>query len=422
MGDLKRPQWGETMRQILAGLGLALSVTLPAGLAAAADAINVQLGPRPFFLVNNMDPGELKAELQQCKANEFARTDFTIGHRGAALQFPEHTEESYRAAARMGAGVLECDVTFTKDRKLVCRHAQCDLHRTTNILETDLAAKCSQQFRPADPENGTEASAKCCTSDITLAEFKRLEPKMDGVNPDATKVAGYLDGTPDWRTDLYAYDARLMTHKESIQLFKKLGVKMTPELKAPAVEMPFQGDYTQDDYAQQMIDQYKEADVDPSNVLPQSFELGDIEYWIANEPKFAEQAVYLDDSYTLDGFDPNEPSSYPHSMQELAEMGVEIVAPPLYFLVTLNEAGAIVPSAYAERAKAAGLDIITWTLERSGHLADGGGWYYQTVADAVDNDGDMLKLLDVLAQDVGVRGVFSDWPGTVTYYANCKGL
>ena len=28
-------------------------------------------------------------------------------------------------------------------------------------------------------------------------------------------------------------------------------------------------------------------------------------------------------------------------------------------------------------------------------------------------------LLDVLAKDVGVRGVFSDWAATVTYYANC---
>ena len=98
-----------------------------------------------------------------------------------------------------------------------------------------------------------------------------VEPKMDGVNPDATSVDGYIEGTPDWRTDLYAGDATLMTHKESIRLFKKLGVKMTPELKAPSVDMPFQGDYTQEDYAQQMIDQYKQAGVDPSRVFPQSF-------------------------------------------------------------------------------------------------------------------------------------------------------
>ena len=44
----------------------------------------------------------------------------------------------------MGAGIVECDVTFTKDKELVCRHAQNDLHTTTNILATPLAAKCTQ--------------------------------------------------------------------------------------------------------------------------------------------------------------------------------------------------------------------------------------------------------------------------------------
>ena len=34
----------------------------------------------------------------------------------------------------------------------------------------------------------------------------------------------------------------------------------------------------------------------------------------------------------------------------------------------------------------------------------------------------MLVVLDVLARDVGIIGIFSDWPATVTYYANCFGL
>ena len=85
----------------------------------------------------------------------------------------------------MGAGILECDVTFTKDRQLVCRHSQCDLHTTTNILAMpELAAKCTQPFRPADPATGTPASAQCCTSDITLAEFKTLCGKMDALQPE----------------------------------------------------------------------------------------------------------------------------------------------------------------------------------------------------------------------------------------------
>lgn len=43
----------------------------------------------------------------------------------------------------------------------------------------------------------------------------------------------------------------------------------------------------------------------------------------------------------------------------------------------------------------------------------------QSVTDAITKDADMLVLLDVLARDVGVIGVFTDWPATVTHYANC---
>ena len=59
--------------------------------------------------------GAAQGKLPACAEGPFKRTDFSIGHRGAALQFPEHTRESYEAAARMGAGIVECDVTFTKD-------------------------------------------------------------------------------------------------------------------------------------------------------------------------------------------------------------------------------------------------------------------------------------------------------------------
>ena len=77
-------------------------------------------------------------------------------------------------------------------------------------------------------------------------------------------------------------------------------------------------------------------------------------------------------------------------------------------------------------AKEHGLDIITWTLERTGPgLA---GWYWQSVTESVaaldpkEVEGYRLALLHVLSQDVGVLGVFSDWPATTTFYANCMGL
>ena len=170
--------------------------------------VNIQVGSRPYFLIEDMNESSLKSTLQQCSEGKFYRTDFSIGHRGAAMQYPEHTKESYLAAARMGAGVIECDVTFTQDKALVCRHSQCDLHTTTNILAIpELASKCTTPFTPADEASAIDANAKCCTSDITLAEFRQLTGKMDAYNPSATTVEEYLQGTANWRTDLYASKA-----------------------------------------------------------------------------------------------------------------------------------------------------------------------------------------------------------------------
>ncbi|HCO60761.1 MAG TPA: glycerophosphodiester phosphodiesterase, partial [Porticoccaceae bacterium] len=196
--------------------------------------------------------------------------------------------------------------------------------------------------------------------------------------------------------------------------------KFTPELKYPDVEMPFDG-FSQEDYAQKLLDEYKAAGVPADKVWPQSFNLDDVLYWINQEPAFGEQAVYLDGRYGDVGFDHTDPATWNPSMEALVAQNVHAIAPPMWMLLSI-ENGELVPSVYAKAAKAAGLEIITWTLERSGPLASGGGWYYQTTAELIDNDGDMMEVLDVLAQDVGVLGVFSDWPATTSYYANCMKL
>jgi glycerophosphoryl diester phosphodiesterase len=417
-----------TLASALAGLAavlLAASPTLASaqGAATAKRAV-AQLGPRPFFLVNEMSESPLKQELQRCAATRvnYVRSQFSIGHRGAPMQFPEHTKESYEAAALMGAGILECDVAFTEDKELVCRHAQNDLHTTTNLLATPLASKCTRPFVPATFDaNGnllTPATAECRTSDITLAEFKTLRGKMDAANSAARTVSQYLGGTANWRTDLYSgpSSGTLLSHKESIELFKRLGVKMTPELKFPTVAMPFDG-FTQEAYAQKLIDEYRAAGVPPQNVWPQSFHLPDVLYWVNNEPTFGVQAVFLDDANTM--------ADVPNlaDLQALRAQGVRIWAPPTFVLLAAGPGNSIVPSQAALNARTAGLDLITWTVERSGILADGNnGFYYQTFDSAVTREGDLMRVLDVLGRQIGVLGVFSDWPATTTFYANCAGL
>ena len=136
---------------------------------------------------------------------------------------------------------------------------------------------CYLAFEPAmlDVQTGEvtrPARARCCTSDLTLAEFLRLEGRMDAANRDATDVAQYLDATPRWRTDLYSNAGTLMTHADSIALFDELGVAMVPELKQPMVEMPWQGEYSQRDYALDLLAAYQQADIGPDRVQMQSFD------------------------------------------------------------------------------------------------------------------------------------------------------
>ncbi len=84
------------------------------------EVYRATLGPRPKYLVDDMEASSLKTQLNTCWDNHakgkdyYTPNDFSIGNRGACMQFPEHTEESYIAAMEMGAGIVECDVAVTK--------------------------------------------------------------------------------------------------------------------------------------------------------------------------------------------------------------------------------------------------------------------------------------------------------------------
>lgn len=376
------------------------------------DTINERLNT----LVTALDESDLKTTLSSCLSQPLKPTLFSIGHRGAPLQFPEHTREGYIAAAEMGAGIIECDVTFTKDKTLVCRHSQCDLATTTNILTTSLAAKCSNP--PDDSSKSPYSDVKCCTSDLTIAEYKSLKGKKDYGNKKAKSLEEFMFKD----ADSALLSGELLTHAESIELFKSLDVKMTPELKAPQVTMPFDGGYTQADYADALIKEYQAANVAPEDVYLQSFNLDDVEHWIKHHPEFAKQAAWLDSRYRDKSFNIKKPASWKPTMAELVNKGVTTLAPPLWMLLALDDENELQSSVYAQAANDAGLNLIAWTLERSGPLANGGGWYYQTVKPAINDDSDVLRVLDTLHTQVGVQGVFSDWPASSTYYANCMGI
>jgi len=398
---------------------------------------NVQVGPRPFYLVEGMDDGPLKKKLKSCENEPVKRTNFSIAHRGAPLQFPEHTQEAYEAGARMGAGIVECDVTFTSDGVLVCRHAQNDLHTTTNILTSQYADRCVKPFTPATLDASGSvikaATAECRTSELSLDEFKSLRGKMDAFDPAAVTAQQSQGGTASWRTELYTGRGTLMTFAESIALNKKLGVKHTPELKAGDAKSIAAVFGSQERYAQALIDELQSNGVRPKDAWPQSFNPNDVLYWVRNTA-YGDQAVLLVDyNTTTDNivlFDTTGKQLLTRDEQNaffktLRRAGVKIVAPSYKALLTV-QGDRVVPAVLAKDLKSMGFDLISWSFERVDlrRGAAGVGSYYDfdPTGAAIKKDSDMYKALDVLAKDVKLIGLFSDWPATVSYYASCMGL
>jgi len=132
----------------------------------------------------------------------------------------------------------------------------------------------------------------------------------------------------------------------------------------------------------------------------------------------------------LDSVDPTTNPPIPRQtnaqLAALKSAGVQIIAPPIQALLAVSATGQVLPSQYALDINAAGLKIITWSFERvdltKGAAGKGSYYGFDPTGAAIRRDSDMYKALDVLAKQVKVIGLFSDWPGTVTYYANCMGL
>ncbi len=91
-----------------------------------------------------------------------------IGHRGASGYRPEHTLESYRLAAEMGADYIEPDLVSTKDGVLVARHEP-EIGGTTNVADhPEFASRKTTKVIDGTPFTGW------FTEDFTLKELKTL--------------------------------------------------------------------------------------------------------------------------------------------------------------------------------------------------------------------------------------------------------
>ena len=102
----------------------------------------------------------------------------------------------------MGAGILECDVTFTKDLAAGLparaeRPAHDHQHPRHAAGQQVHAAVHAGRPRDRMATLSRRQARSAAPSDITLAEFKTLRGKMDALQPARQTPAEFLGGTAD---------------------------------------------------------------------------------------------------------------------------------------------------------------------------------------------------------------------------------
>ena len=98
-----------------------------------------------------------------------AQQPLIIGHRGASGHRPEHTLESYRLAAQMGADYVEPDLVVTKDGVLIARHEN-EIGATTDVAVKFPDRKHTKRV------DGVEVTG-WFAEDFTLSEIRTLRAR-----------------------------------------------------------------------------------------------------------------------------------------------------------------------------------------------------------------------------------------------------
>jgi len=282
-------------------------------------------------------------------------------HRGASALRPEHTLAAYQKAIEDGADIIEPDLVITKDGVLVARHEN-DITGTTNVATvSQFASRKSTKSIDGIPVTGW------FTEDFTLAELKTLRAKerIPANRPANTA----FDGQFEVPTLQEVID---LVKKESVARNKVIGIY--PETKHPtyfkAIGLPLE---------KRLIEVLTASGYrgKTAAVFIQSFEVANLKQLRTMTDM---RLVQLIDNPTNlpapNGAPRNAPydavaagskTSYadmvtPAGLKDIATYA-NVVAPYKEVIIrrtSANELGT--PTSFVADAKAAGLQVHTWTL------------------------------------------------------------
>ncbi len=339
--------------------------------------------------------GALAALLSGCASSDGLRPrantqPLIIAHRGASGERPEHTLAAYKLAIEQGADFIEPDLVLTRDGVLVARHEN-EISETTDVAtHPEFAARRRTKIVDGQSETGW------FTEDFTLKELKTLRA---------------IERLPALRPANTAYNGQqaIPTFAEVLALVQASGVGVYPETKHPSyfaslgmnMQKPLLAALAKAGMAHAK-----------ERVFIQSFEVGNLRR-LAKRTRLPLIQLIAADAGPFD-----EPKLTPEAM--LSQEGLAAVAKyaagigvQKTLIVPRDGAGAsLAPSDLVARAHAIGLDVHAWTYRAENTFlplelrrGDSGASDFEAKSGAL-----ALEIRQAL--DLGVDGVFTDFPAT----------
>jgi glycerophosphoryl diester phosphodiesterase len=300
-----------------------------------------------------------------------------IAHRGASGFLPEHTLEAATLAASMKPDFIEQDLVMTKDRKLIVLH---DIH-----LET--VTNVASVFPDRKRQDG-----RFYALDFTLDELRALSVHERRNQSNSQVFANRYQGSAHFT---------IATFEEQIELIGNLNRQLDlnigfyPEIKSPAWHRS-QG-YDISKATVEILRKYN-LDKASANIFVQCFDFAEIKR-LRNSLSLKAKLVQLiaENSWGESTTDYDYIKS-PEGLAEVAQYA-DGIGPWIPQLIEFKQT-EMTKTVLADLAKKNKLLIHPYT-----HRLD-------QLPPQISSD----KLLDMLFDEVGVDGVFSDFPIAVKHY------
>ena len=307
-----------------------------------------------------------------------------VAHRGASGYLPEHTLAAKAMAYAMGADYLEQDVVMTKDDQLIV------IHDITLDRTTDVAEKFPGRARP-DGEH--------YAVDFTLAEILSLNVTEGFTVEDGQKQSNYPQRFPVGKSIF-----KIHTLAQEIEFVQGLNqstgrdVGIYPEIKSPAFHLAEGKDLGR--AVLEVLKQYGYTSKS-DKVFVQTFEFDELKRM--HDELMPALGIDLKLVALLDGGDDNEWMRSADGIREIAQYA-DGIGPEKSMLVDRDSTpGKLKISDLVTLAHANGMQVHPYTFRLDpGQVPEYASSFEQ--------------MLEIFYFDVGVDGVFTDFPDRVVEF------